>query len=79
MTIAGNTLADEKLTRFKVEMANAAKGHATALAGAQAALEEIIEAMFEPADVATSKSAILDALQTRSQPDWMSTHLGVIA
>lgn len=78
-TMACAQLAQEKLTRFKVEMANAAKGHATALIAAQAALEEIIEAMFEPVDIPANKAAILGALQTRSQPDWMPNHLGVFA
>jgi hypothetical protein len=79
LTLATSKLAEEKLKRFKVEMANVAKGHAQALVDAQAALEEIIESVFEPADIPEWKIAILHELRTRSEPDWMANHLGVFA
>lgn len=76
---ATDKLDDEKLKRFKVEMSNLAKGHRAALLAAQAALEEIIEAVVEIAQIPDAKASILGALQTRSEPDWMSNHLGVFA
>jgi hypothetical protein len=79
LTIATASLADDKLKRFKVEMAGAAKGHRPALAAAQTALEEIIEKVFDVPDIPARKTAIMDALTTRAEPDWMSGHLGVIA
>lgn len=79
LSMAEQKLDAEKLKRFKVDMCNAAKGHAAALANAQASLQDVIDSMFDPPVNQQKWQQVLGALQTRSEQTWMSDRLKVIA
>ncbi len=66
------------IKKFQVDMANAAKGHSKALQDAKADLADIV-AKLEPVNATALTLSIEQTLDHRSQPDWMSNKLGVIA
>jgi hypothetical protein len=77
---ASKALSDTDFKRFQVDMANAAKGHAAALATVQSELDAMIAKIVTvPAASAHLRRTIASALAQRSQPDWMTNYLQVIA
>ena len=66
------------IKKFQVDMANAAKGHAKAFLDAKADLAAIV-AKLQPGTAAALTLSIEKTLDERSQPDWLSNKLGVIA
>lgn len=77
---AGKALSDVDFRRFQVDMANAANGHAPALAAVQSDIDAIIAKIVTvPAAAAQLSQTISSALTQRSQPGWMASHLQVIA
>ncbi|MGC4076998.1 MAG: hypothetical protein QM702_08175 [Rubrivivax sp.] len=77
---ASKALTEADFRRFQVDMANAAKGHAAALASVQRDVDSIIATMMPtPAAANQLSKAILTTLAQRSDPDWMGNHLGIIA
>jgi hypothetical protein len=75
---AKSTLDSAGVKKFQVDMANAAKGHAKALMETAADLAAIV-AQLQPANAASLSQSIHQTLDARSQPDWLSNKLGVIA
>ena len=75
---AKKTLDAAGVKKFQVDMANAAKGHAKALADAAADLTAIV-AQLQPGNAAALTKSIHQILDARSQPEWLSNKLGVIA
>lgn len=67
-----------EVKKFHVDMAHAAKGHAQALQDAKADLADIIERLI-PSTAQAMTQTIEHMLDQRSQPDWLSNRLGVIA
>lgn len=74
---ARSNLSVQEFQRFQVDMANAANGHAQALRDAQADLEDII-AKIIPAHAPAATKIIVESLDQRAQPGWLSNLLGVI-
>lgn len=74
---ARSNLSVQEFQRFQVDMANAANGHAQALRDAQADLEDII-AKIIPAHATAATKIIVQSLDQRAQPGWLSNLLGVI-
>ena len=66
------------IKKFQMDMANAAKGHAKALQDAKADLADIV-ARLAPGNATALTLSIEQTLDQRSQADWMSNKLGVIA
>lgn len=78
MAEAKKGLSAADFQRFQVDMANAAKGHAKALAGAHDDLADII-AKIVPTDAAALTHRIEQTLDLRAQPGWLANLLKVIA
>jgi hypothetical protein len=77
---AGKVLSDIDFKRFQVDMANAANGHAAALAAVQSDLDAIVSKLVTvPAAAAQLSQTISTALSQRSQPGWLAGLLKVIA
>lgn len=74
---AKHALDTKEYKRFKVEMANAAKGHTGALASAENDLESVLK-MIVPKDP-SAKSVIVALLEARCKNDWLQNQLKVIA
>lgn len=75
---AKSSLDAASIKKFQVDMANAAKGHAKALQDAKADLADIV-AKIAPTNATALTLSIEQTLDQRSQPDWLSNKLGVIA
>ncbi|NMM76217.1 hypothetical protein [Acidovorax sp. SRB_24] len=77
---AGKTLTGVDYKRFQVDMANAANGHAAALAAVQRDLDALVaKIVTPPAAAAQLSQTISTSLSHRSQPGWMTSLLKVIA
>ena len=74
---AKTALDSKNYTRFKVEMANAAKGHTGALASAEVDLESILRLIVPSA--LTAKETIFSLLEGRCKDDWLQKRLQVMA
>lgn len=78
MIEARKALSTADFQRFQVDMANAANGHAQALADAKADLADIIAKLI-PDHAPAVTQAIVQTLDQRAQSGWLSNILGVIA
>lgn len=74
---AKSALDSKDYKRFKVEMANAAKGHTGALASAEVDLESVLKLII-PSDL-TAKATIVSLLEGRCKDDWLEKQLKVMA
>jgi len=78
MVEARKALSTVEFQRFQVDMANAANGHAQALADAKADLADIIAKLI-PDHAPAATEVIVQTLDQRAQSGWLSNILGVIA
>lgn len=74
---ARSSLSQTEFRQFQLDMANSAIGHAQALKNAQADIEEIIGQMLSSHAAGVSQR-VIQTLEQRSQPGWLSNFLGVI-
>lgn len=75
---AKKELSPDKFLRFKVEMVNASDKHAPGLAAVNADIAAITNTIY-PNDGSGLVADILDALNQRSQANWLADELGVMA
>lgn len=74
---AKSALDSKEYKRFKVEMANAAKGHTGALTAAAVDLESILQLMVPNDPTATAN--VVAVLESRCKDDWLQKQLMVWA
>lgn len=73
-----NRMDAKDFLRFKVDMKDAAAGHAQALQAAKADMDAIINILY-PAHAQQLSQAVHQTLDQRSQQGWMAQRLGVVA
>lgn len=75
---AKSALDAASVKKFQVDMANAARVHAKALLDVAVDLNAIVS-QLQPGNSEALSQSIHQTLAARSQPDWLSNKLGVIA